>query len=209
MRKWLQVLVSFVGSLVALWLAHRFNIFDCMTFIPQEKSYDVCITVYFTLVEAVMNIAYTLLVDWIDKQKIEIEAIMFTANEQPNKNTCPIIRFNDMGLAEMNMKVSIKGKRSRIKNNTIVLTSMSQVEYQIGRRGSGAMVDNEGNYFIEIDKLCNNQDVIDVEETYKIVLQRGTLENSAEIMISPKLNDNKCKKIAFVSNEVKLTLEEI
>lgn len=209
MRKWLQVFVSFVGSLTALWLAHGINIFDYMTFIPQDKSYDACITVYFTLVEAFVNTVYTMFTDWIDKQKTEIGAIIFTANEEPNKNTSPIIRFNDMGIAEINMKVSVKGKRSSIKNNTIVLDSMRQVEYQVGRRGSGAKVDNEGNYIIEIDKLCNNQEIMNIEETYKIVLQRGNLENGAEIMISPKLNDKKCKPIVFVSNNAKLKLEGI
>lgn len=207
MRKWLQVIVSFIGSLIALWLANGINFFEYMTFIPKDKSYDVCIAVYFTIVEAIVNIAYSMHIDWIDKQKIKIEAIMFTANEQPNKNACPIIKFNEFGIAEMNMKVSVQGKRSSIKNNIIVLNSMSQIDFQIGRRGSGAKVDNEGNYIIEIEQICNNQDVISIEEVYKIVLQRGTLENSAEIMISPKLKYNKGNHIDFVSNEAKLTLE--
>lgn len=207
MRKFLQVIVSFIGSLFALWLAHGINIFDYLTFVPQDKSYDVCITVYFTIVEAALNISYTILIEWLEKQKVEIEAIMFTANEEPNRNTCPIIRFNDMGIAEVNMKVSLKGKRSQLKNKTIILHAMNQVEYQVGRRGSGAQVDNEGNYIVEIEKLCNKQAIINMNETYKLVLQRGTLEDSAQIMISPKLNNNKCKLISFVANDAKITLE--
>lgn len=207
MRKFLQVIVSLIGSLFALWVAHGINIFDYMTFVPQDKSYDVCITVYFTIVEAILNISYIMLMEWFDQKKVEIEAIMFTANEEPNRNTCPIIRFDAMGIAEVNMKVSLKGKRSQLINKTIILHAMNQVEYQVGRRGSGAKVDNEGNYIIEIEKLCNNQEMINMNETYKLVLQRGTLEDSAQIMISPKLNDNKCKLISFSANDAKITLE--
>lgn len=209
MKKWLQILVSFVGSLLALWLAHVFNIFDYMPFVPKDKSYDVCIAVYFTLVETLANLLYSMLLDWIEDRRIEVEAIMFSANEEPNIASCPIIRFNEMGIAEFNMKVSVKGKRSNINNNSIILNSMRQVDFQIGRRGTGTKVDNEGNYIIEIDKICNNQDIINVEEIYKIVLQRGDMEDSSVIMISPKLLENRHKNIKFVTNEAKLTLEGI
>ena len=208
MRKWSQIIVSFVGALVALWLAHVINIFDYITFIPKDKSYDVCITVYFTLVESFVNIIYNNFTEWFDKQKVEIEAILFKTNEEPNRIACPILRFDDMGIAEMNMKVYVKGKSIKLKNKTITLDSMRQVQYQVGRRCSGAKVDNEGNYIVEIDKLCGNQEMINLEEVFKIVLQRGDMEDSVRIMISPKLNDNKCKLISFVTNEAKITLEE-
>lgn len=208
MRKLLQVLVTFVGALIAIWLANEFNIFNYMTFVPNNKSFDVCITVYFTVVESIVNVSYTMIINWLDKQKVEIETILFTSNDEPNKNTCPIVRFNTMGIAEMNMKVSVKGNRSRVKDKTIILNSMIQVEYQVGRRGSGAKVDNEGNYIIEIEKLCSNQEIVNIEETYKIVLQRGALDDSAQIIVTPKLNDNNSKLIVFESNNAKLALEE-
>lgn len=209
MKKWMQVFISFVGSLLALWLVHIVNIFDYMTFIPKDKSYDVCIAVYFTLVEAMVNILYSMLLNWIKDRKVDVEAIIFSANEAPNITSCPIIKFNEMGVAEFSMKVSVKGKRNNINNNSIVLNSMRQVDYQIGRRGTGAKVDNAGNYIIEIDKICYNQEVINVEEVYKIVLQRGDMEDSSTIMISPKLLETKGKHIHFMSNEAKLALEEI
>ena len=209
MKKWIQVIISFVGSLLALWLVHVFNIFDYMTFIPKDKSYDVCIAVYFALVEALVNILYSMLLDWREHKKVDVEAIIFSAKEEPNISSCPIIRFNEMGVAEFCMKVSVNGKRNNINNNSIVLNSMRQVDYQIGRRGTGAKVDNDGNYIIEIDKICHNQDVINVEEVYKIVVQRGDMEDSSTIMISPKLLETKGKHIHFMTNEAKLALEEI
>lgn len=209
MKKWLQIIMSFIGSLLALWLAHAFNIFDYMTFIPKDKSYDVCIAVYFTLVEALVNILYSKVLDWREDKRIDVEVIMFSANEEPNIASRPIIRFNEMGIAEFSMKVSVKGKRSSINNNSIVLNSMRQVDFQIGRRGIGAKVDNDGNYIIEIDKICNNQDIINVEEIYKIVLQRSDMEDSSVIMISPKLIENRHNHIKFVANEANITLEVV
>ena len=98
MRKWLQILVSIAGILLALCLAHAFNICDYMTFIPKDKSYDVCITVYFALVEVITSILLSMILDWMEARKVNVEVIMFASNEAPNKASCPIIKFNKISL---------------------------------------------------------------------------------------------------------------
>lgn len=209
MKKWLQLIVSFVGSLLALWLASFFNFFDYITFIPADKSYDVCITIYFTLIETVLNIAYSAWIEWWEKEKTQIETVIYLPNEEPNRSGCPVIRFNSMDMAEIKIKLVIKGKCKNIINKNIVLQTMTQADMQIGRRGIGAVIDNNGNFVIKMCQLCQSREEIETEETYKVVLQRGNVEDSSQITMKPILSTgSKNWRVKYISNEAKLILEE-
>lgn len=209
MKRWLQLLLSLIGSVLALWLAHLINIFDYITIIPADKSYDVCITVYFTLVETGINVGHSLAIEWWKKQKTKIEAVIYLPKGKPNVDNKPVIHFNEIDMAEFRMKLVVKGKCSNILDKNIILPSIEQADIQIGRRGIGASIDNCGNFIVEIKKLCQNRQNIEVEEDYKIILQRANIEDSSEIVIKPELFAAlKSRKIEYISNEARLILEE-
>ena len=194
MKKWIQLAISFVGSIIALLLAHYFNIFEYMTFIPSEKSYDVCITIYFTVIQTGVNIGFYEINKWLEEQKTKIEAVVYLPNEEPNLNSCPIIKFNEMDMAEIRLKLSVKGKSKTI---------------QIGRKGIGVSVDNSGNIMFEMEKMCQGHEAINIEENYKLVLQRGNIDDSLTIIMKPKLvKKARTKNIKFFTNEAKIVLEE-
>lgn len=46
-----KVAKPLVVALIGVYFANKFNIFGFITFIPEEKSFDICITVYFAILE--------------------------------------------------------------------------------------------------------------------------------------------------------------
>lgn len=209
MKKWIQLAISFVGSIIALLLAHYFNIFEYMTFIPSEKSYDVCITIYFTVIQTGVNIGFYEINKWLEEQKTKIEAVVYLPNEEPNLNSCPIIKFNEMDMAEIRLKLSVNGKSKTILDKKIIINALAQVDLQIGRKGIGVSVDNSGNIMFEMEKMCQGHEAINIEENYKLVLQRGNIDDSLTIIMKPKLvKKARTKNIKFFTNEAKIVLEE-
>ena len=209
MKKFFRLLLSFVGFVIALLVAHGFNIFDYMTFVPQDKKYDVCMAVYF----AVMETGITFLYDWIDdciaKNKTYIEAIFHLPSEYSNSNSIPIIRFNEMGIAEVKLHLVVKGRCTNLTNNGVMISVPQQVDAQFAKKGVGIKRDNQGNLLIMLDEVCRNREVFEGEEDYKITFMRRDFDNEASISIAPELlAKKKDRKINFVSNEAKVVLEE-
>lgn len=209
MKKCVKPLLSLIGSVIALLMAHYINIFSYMTFIPDDKSYDVCIAVYFTLFESMIGT----FINWCERKyeesMTEIEAVIYLQNEVVNEKTTPIIRFDDMGMAEMRLHIKLCGKCENVKGNQIIIRSFLQAEMQLVRRGTGAKIDNDGSLLIDIGTLCGNRAKIQCEEDYKIVLQRGVIDNSLSINLIPEINIvKKNRRVKYKANEAKIILEE-
>lgn len=209
MKKWIKPILSLLGSVIALLMAHGFNIFSYMTFIPNDKQYDVCIAVYFTLFETLISMFCACCEKKINEGKTDIESVIYLQNEIVNQNNNPVIKFNDFGMAEMLLHVKVSGKCKKLKGNRIVLRSFSQADMQINRKGTGAKIDNTGNYIICLESFCGTRECLQYEEDYRIVLQRGAIDNSASIILRPELiSDKKIKGIKHIANEAKVVLEE-
>lgn len=209
MKKWIRLFLSLVGSIMALVMAHFCNIFNYISYIPQDKRYDVCIAVYFTLFETFIDIIFTWILECIDKIRTKVEVVMYLPSEVPNANTTPIVRFNDMGMAELRVQLSVIGNCKNVLSSEIVMKSIIQADMQFARRGTGSSIDENGNAIINLNDIVHNRDTIQFEEDYKIVLQRGAIDNGVEIYLKPQINKHKKISIVkFVTNGAKLVLEE-
>lgn len=52
-RKLLKISKPLIVALIGVYLTNKFNIFNYISFIPTDKAFDVCITVYFAALELV------------------------------------------------------------------------------------------------------------------------------------------------------------
>lgn len=208
-KKVFRLLLSFGGFIVALLVAHGFNIFDYMTFVPEDKKYDVCIAVYFAVMETGITFLYDGIVEQIAQKKTYIEAVFHLPTEFSNSKSVPIIKFNDMGIAEVKLNLMVKGCCSNLINNGVMIRVPQQVDAQFSKKGVGIKQDNQGNLLIMLDEVCRNREVFESEEDYKITFMRRDYDNKATISLSPELLlKKKDRRISFVKNEAKMVLEE-
>lgn len=209
MKKWLKLGLSLVGSIFALLLAKWVNIFSYMSSIPNDKQYDVCIAVYFNLIETAITIIFERIEKIIEKNKTKIFSIIHIKNEEPNLNSAPVIRFNEMGMAEFFLHIKMSGKCKKMIGKKIVIQSFVQGDMQIGRRGSGVIIDNMGNLVIDLEQICGSREYLNFEEDYRITLQRGLIDNSGSVVLKPELiSDGRCCGVKHNKNTVKISWEE-
>lgn len=209
MKKFMRVLTSLIGSLIALAMVHFFNIFDYIPLVQPENSYDIGVAVYFSLTEMAVGMLFDWFVGLIEKSKTHIEAILYLPNQVPNETVVPRVRLNNMGMAEMILHVRVHGKCKKVKDSQIMISSFLQAEMQFARRGTGTEIDDNGNVLINLKAFCNKRAEIQCEEDYKIVLQRGAIDNSANIVLKPEIKSNvKLNGTKFICNEADIVLEE-
>lgn len=207
MKKWIQIILTMLGTIVALFLANSCNFFAYVSFVPKDKAYDVCITVYFTLIQIFIDSIYLHYCNWKDSKKTYVSTTIYMPDQMANLDSCPYILFNSYDVAEFYIKLSVHGLAKNIKGNYIKIAHNNQFELQVSKSGSGARIDNDGNYIICLDEICgNNIRVEGLEANFKIIAQRGIVEDSFKINIKPELIHNKC--VIFKSNSAIVSMEE-
>lgn len=204
-----RILASLIGTLIALVLVNLFNIFEYISIIPADSRYDIGITIYFTLIEIAVDMLYDKSLKYIESSKAHIEAILYLPNQEYNVEAVPNVRLNDYGMAEMRLHIGLSGKSNKIKNSTIMILAFQYADMQFEGRGTGAQIDNQGNLVIDLKDLCNNRTEIKCEEEYKIVLQRGAIDNGSEIVLEPeiKINGKKDCFTKYTHNKAIIVLE--
>lgn len=208
MKKCIRLFVSFIGSLLALLMAHYFNICTYLEFIPDDKKYDVCISIYFVCAETIMGIFF----DWVCKKiadsKTQVEASFFKPRDEANINTNPVVQFNELDMIEVNLRVKITGKSSNIENSSIKIDAIKQIDMQFAKKGMGSTINNNGDAIINFSDACEGHKQIDYEEEFKLVLQRGDYDTHSSIVIKPEIILNKSKRVDYKCNYIKIKLEE-
>lgn len=152
MKRLVRIIFSFAGALLALLAAGNFNLFALMKFIPRSSSYDVCITVYFTVFDAIMNWLFDYICGRIDRRKTVVKVEL--ESKERDRNGVPQILLTQE-MAEFKVRVHISGKRKNIQGSEIRFKALKQASYTVGKRGAGIHQDGNGDIFIRIDELIN------------------------------------------------------
>ncbi|WP_026668108.1 hypothetical protein [Butyrivibrio sp. AE2005] len=186
MIKIIRVVLSLIGAIIALIIAHQFNIFEHMDFIPGDKAYDVCVTVYFTIVESLINIIWESITAQIKEKQTEVKVVLFNDKNNVSPGCNPIVRFNDMDVAKVFARVYISGNVKNLNDKKVMIYAMSQMDYQIGNKGSALSLDKDGNIAIDLKKMCGNQDKVQLSEDFSFMLQRSVRGENTTV-ICPEL----------------------
>ncbi len=193
MKRLVRIIFSFAGALLALLAAGNFNLFALMKFIPRSSSYDVCITVYFTVFDAIMNWLFDYICGRIDRRKTVVKVEL--ESKERDRNGVPQILLTQE-MAEFKVRVHISGKRKNIQGSEIRFKALKQASYTVGKRGAGIHQDGNGDIFIRIDELINetNNDS-DITEEYIIDMQLNDIDYTGTVKIEPE----KIKQHMFLS----------
>ncbi len=203
----LRIFTSIVGAIISLFIAHYFNPFVLMSFIPTSSVYDVCITVYFSITE--------LLINWgLDKAKekaadyySDIKIVLSHSDEQADLNSQPMIRFNECDMAEIAITIVAKGSLKRLSNIRVIIPRIAQADYQPGRKSLGASINDKGDFCVDLSVICGHQEKVMLSETFLITLQRAPVDNNASVIITPTLSPRKNKRVRFQKNTASLQME--
>ena len=180
-----KVAKPLVVALIGVYFANKFNIFDFITFIPEEKSFDICITVYFAILEILSEFfaksAYA-------KFTSEISVVLSLNNTEVSIDSTPIIKFNQSGLAEATITVSIVGRKKHFSDFQLVVANSSFATMQANIHDREVSIDNTGNYIIDLEKMFGNTNSrIYVSSSFRITFAREFSDTERSIEISPEL----------------------
>lgn len=206
MIKIIRVVLSLIGAIVALIIAHQFNIFEHMDFIPGDKAYDVCVTVYFTVVESLINIIWDSVASIIKEKQTEVKVVLFNDKNYVSPGCNPVVRFNDMDVAKVFARVYISGNVKNINDKKVMIYAMSQMDFQIGNKGSALSLDENGNISIDLKKMCGNQDKVQLSEDFSFIMQRSVKGENITV-ISPELQ--KGSFVKYICNNATIMMGDM
>ena len=183
-----KIIKLLIGAILGLLVANRFNLFSLFPFVPDEYALDICVTVYITLAEIIIDEGF----DWLfkavtDRMLSNIEVVMTATNSNADISYNPEIRFNSEGLAEANIFVKVNGKKKDFENSKIVLRKCAIADIQNNYRTCGVSVDNNGDYEINIYTLFGGtQERTTIEFTFKISLAEVPVDGESTARLEPE-----------------------
>lgn len=193
-----KIIKLLIGAILGLFLTNKFNLFSYFPFVPQEYALDICVTVYITLAEILIDEGFDWLCKCITNRLISnIEVIMTAANSNADISHNPEIRFNSEGLAEANISVKVNGRRKDFENSKIVLRRCAIADIQNNYRTSGVSVDSNGDYRIDICSLFgSSQERTAVDFTFKISLAEVPVDGESTARLEPEFENKKFNVIS-------------
>ena len=203
--KILRIVASLFGAISALFIAQKFNFFQYLPFVPEGKAYDVCITIYFTIVECLISFLFEFIGKLIETSKVYVTCMCFTDFHNISISNIPFVTFDDMDIARLSVRVSIKGNTDKLKSRKIRIRSMSQVDFQIEHSGTSMKLDKNGDIVINLTQMCGNQKEVYLNENFAFKLIRNISNANAECILNPSIEGNSIF-LVFRNNSAKIKM---
>lgn len=202
MNKCLQKVLRMIGllckiatpclsALMGLTLANSFDVFALFPLPNNVSSYDICITVYF----AIFDIIFALIADWIKRHLIsqKIEISIYTPESIPAIETKPILVLHNDKPSEIRIRVSMSIKKSVCRNLKVKIAAINFATMQLPKASGVAMIDDDGNYILDIEKLCGQQEQVKTSQDFRLLFVQEPIEGVSEVEIYPELSKEKIR----------------
>ena len=206
MKLLLKIISPIIASILGMLLTNSFNLFDVIPFVPKEESFGLCITVYFPIIDVILNLIFEqfhkLLVD---KFTSRLTATITSYNTNVANCENLSICFDRHDLAEAKMIVEIDGLKKHFKNTELIIYKPVFAEIQIDN--SSELVITESDCLrIKLDKLFNQQNYVKCKQTFKFSLIQDPVDGDAYFDIIPKLEN---KKLNLIYKHNKATIKAV
>ena len=192
--KWIgrifKLFVPFLGAILGLIAANNYNFFETLPFVPKESAYDICIAVYFSIADLLMSGIIELVKNKIEKNCSIVEVLVSTPNIEANLSTCSTISFNSDGMAEMQVIVRLVGKKEHFKDTKITLCDTGFITLQPSIHSSSISIAANGDCVIDLSALTGNAPIIDIKQSFRIVMQENVPGGSRTMSLKPNINKN-------------------
>lgn len=193
-----KILMTIFGALLGVLGAHLFNPFEWITIIPDGSSYDVCIAVYFTIADTV--------IDWIVNQVeskclAEVYVAISRIGTAATIESDLVIDLDARGHADLCIKVNVQGKRKHFGDIRIVIPSIGFASIQPSFPGQGVSLDIcTGNNVITLDSVLGRSETVDFSKEFRLAVVMTPSGNEQSELICPQI-EGKPWNVCFKSNK--------
>ncbi len=187
-KKILKVLTPIFSAIIGILAANKFNVFEFMTFVPEDYTYEVCITTYFVIADVIIDTLLNAISNFLKPMFIsELEVVISHQGTTINTDTDITLEFNDDDLTQANILVRIKGKKSHFENIDLIIKKPAFAEIQSTYKRQEVIVDRD-NYCIKLADLFGNSSTIDSSQTFKIVMIQDSVDGDTSMLLTPELS---------------------
>lgn len=111
-----NALKTLVSAILGIIILNAFNIFDYLSFVPEEIKYEVGMATYFSVIESVLST----IINKINDKFTYVEFIFYNKRNEANYLENPIINFSE-DVAKISVKISVAGHSSHLRKSLIIL----------------------------------------------------------------------------------------
>lgn len=202
-KKILKLVTPIFSAIIGLLVANKFNVFEFMTFVPEDYKYEVCITTYFVIADVIVGIVGNGISNLLKTRFIsELEVVLSHQATTIDSRTDITLAFNNDGLTEANILLRIKGKKKHFENVELLIKKPAFAEIQSAYRRKEVTIDRD-NYRIKLVDLFGNSDLIDSCQTFKIAMIQDAVDGDTSIILAPELSEKRFGLI-FTHNNANL-----
>lgn len=195
------ILKSLIIPIIVILCLNFFNLFNYITFVPIEYQYDVGLTVYLAVAEAI----YTLIKKQIEQKQAIVRCIFYSTDVDKNIKTDPSIVCADAtdGVASIRCHIELKGNLKRLRKCNI---NLNLPEWLSSQANASDMIlnysENQLNWEFEnlLPKYGDGEQK--AEYNSKISFIRSTENSNLSITLKPHMN--KCFGVKFETNCIKV-----
>lgn len=187
-EKLVKIVKPLMIALIGVYLANQFNICDYISFVPKDKAFDICITVYF----AILEILSDFLLKAIHRKFLsELSVTLSLNNTEISMDSSPVIKFNSSDLAEAVITVQINGRKKHFINSQLMLSNIAFATMQASIRDRESSIDNIGNYIINLEQMFGSTEKrISILSSFRITFVKDPIDSERTIEIFPEFKNN-------------------
>ena len=200
----IAIISPLIGAILGLLLINKINIFDYLLFVPEEQKFDVGITVYFAIIEALINWLLYWGIDKITNLKSTLEVIISLPNTTPDLQSHPQIYFREKEIVYFNVTVKLSGKRKHFCNAKVEIPDIRFATLQPSIKYGGVSLENN-KIIIDLFYLTGTNKIVQVEHEYKFAVQKDEPNGKHSQTLYPIISG---KKLTWKHNRIRIVMEE-
>lgn len=194
-----------IAPSISIYLLNEFNLFSYITFIPEDKMFEVGLTAYL----AVFETLFSFLEKIIRNQQAYISCVFYKDKTEENINNTPTIICNasTSHVANICCHIELSGNLNRLRKSQLSLKLPDWLSSQV-LATDNVLKYNENTLYWNFDKLLpnekNNKHTADC--VIAIPFIQCADQERLQITLAPKQEKNWCKKflVNFKTNSFKV-----
>lgn len=209
MSKWSwRIIKPIVSTCIGLYAAHCFNVIEYLNFVPKSSKYDICITIYIAIVDVVMDMLSTFVMNYyIENFQSTVVVTLMKPGDETTLHNFPVLKFNANELIEADIRIDIIGRAKTFEDTELIIKKPVigdlQIDSEKNQARSLVIIDSEGNCCVKLKALFgNDKKRTKLSMVFRIVMIRS-INYRVEAQLKPELA-NKSFLTKFESNYGKI-----
>lgn len=198
-----KLVMPVISAVIGIAAANVYNLFDFISFIPKEYSYEICMTVYFAVADVILEAAMEFCIDWLTSHYFsKIEIVLFQPNAEADIQIHPTLVFNSVDQTESGISIKVKGYKKHFKDTRIRIKSPAFADIQSNyRRREVSVIDD--SYYISLEALFGGNEYACFTQKFRIILAQIPVDGDSIVKIEPEI-EKKRWNVIYKHNYVQI-----